>query len=276
MKPFFILPFDHRAALTHEIFNAAYPPTPIIAKKMSALKKIIWDGFLLGYKEVKDFGDCGILLDDEYGSAILDDAKKRGITHILSTEKSGATGFSFIHGKGFGRAIIKRDPTFAKALVNYTIGDTELNNDNQEKLHELSHFCIEEGVPLMLEPLFHGKKSALIMATIGMQDMQRHGIRPTVWKIEPMPTQKDWKKLAKIAQAPMIVLGRNAPIKEVDEWIKTAASSGVVDGFAVGRTVFFDALKKYIAKTITRKEAVALIAKNYVHYAKLWKKYQTN
>lgn len=270
MKPLFILPFDHRSGIIHELFGVMYPPNPTVAKKVIALKKIIWDGFLLGYKTVKDLGDCGILLDEEFGSAILDDAKKRGITHILTTENSGGSGFSFIHGKGFGRAILKRDPTYAKALVNYTTGETALNNDNQEKLHELSHFCITEGVPLVLEPLFHGKKSALSMATLGIQDMHRHGIYPAIWKVEPMPTQKDWKKLAKVAKVPLILLGRNAPMQEVDEWIKTAAASGAVDGFAIGRTVFFEALKKYVAKTITRKEAVDLIAKNYVHFVKLW------
>ena len=274
MKPLFILPFDHRNGIIHELFGVVYPPNPTIAKKVVALKKIIWDGFLLGYKTTKTLGDCGILVDEEFGSAILDDAQRLGITHILTTEKSGTTGFGFVHGKGFGRAIIQRDPTYAKALVNYTVGDTELNNDNSEKLRELSHFCIEEGIPLMLEPLFHGKKSAFAMASAGIHDMHNHGIRPAMWKLEPMPTQKDWKKLAKITKVPMVLLGRNASMKEVDEWITTAAKSGVVDGFAIGRTVFFDALKKYVAKTLTRDAAVELIAKNYIHYVKLWNRSQ--
>lgn len=276
MKPLFILPFDHRTGLTHELFGVVYPPNPIVAKKIIALKKMIWEGFLDGYHKANAIGDCGILVDEEFGSDIIEKAKNLDITHIVSTEKSGGSGFKFIHGKGFGRALVKQDPTFAKALVNYTPGDIELNEANMEKLHELSHFCITEGIPLMLEPLFHGTQSALAMATIGIRDMHNHNIRPAIWKLEPMPTRSDWKKLAKIAQAPMILLGRNAPMKEVDDWVKIAAASGVVDGFAIGRTIFFDALKGFVAKTLTRKEAVALITKNYLHYIKLWKKYSTN
>lgn len=276
MKPLFILPFDHRTGLTHELFGVVYPPNPTIVKKIIALKKIIWEGFLDGYHKAKTIGDCGILVDEEFGTNIIEEAKRLDITHIISTEKSGGTGFSFIHGKGFGRALIKRDPTFAKALVNYTLGDTELNEDNMEKLAELSRFCIEERIPLILEPLFHGTQSPLAMATIGIRDMHRHDIHPAIWKLEPMPTRNDWKKLAKIAKAPMILLGRNAPMKEVDNWVKIAAASGAVDGFAIGRTIFFDALKGFLAKKLTRKETVTLITKNYLHYINLWKKYSAN
>lgn len=270
MKPLFILPFDHRSGLTHELFQVAYPPSPAIAKKIITLKAIIFDGFLQAYKTVKDEGDCGILVDEEFGAVILAKAKKLGITHIVSTEKSGGATFQFIHGRGFGRALIKQDPTFAKALVNYNLGDKDLNEEKMEKLQELSHFCIEEGIPLMLEPLIHGRQSPLKRATIALKDMQKHGIHPTVWKLEMLPTMKDWRKLAPIAQVPMILLGHGAAMKEVDGWVVTAAKSGVVDGFAIGRTIFFEPIKKYTEKTFTRKQAIDAIAKNYVHYVKLW------
>ncbi len=272
MKPLFILPFDHRSGITHELFQVAYPPNATIAKKIVALKGIIFDGFLQAYKNIKDEGDCGILVDEEFGDAILQKAKKLGITHIVSTENSGGSTFSFVHGKGFGRALIKRDATFAKALVNYNIGDRDLNEEKMEKLTELSHFCIEEGIPLMLEPLIHGKPSPVSRAITAIRDMQKHGIHPAVWKLEMLPTIKDWKKLAPIAKAPMILLGRGAGIKEVDQWVITAAKSGVVDGFAIGRTIFFEPIKKFTEKTFTRAQAVDAIATNYTHFVKLWKR----
>lgn len=275
MKPLFILPFDHRSGLTHELFQVAYPPSAAIAKKIVTLKAIIFDGFLQAYKSVKEEGDCGILVDEEFGTTILSKAKKLGITHIVSTEKSGGATFQFIHGRGFGRALVKRDPTFAKALVNYNLGDTDLNEEKMEKLQELSHFCIEEGIPLMLEPLIHGKASPLKRATIALRDMQKHGIHPAIWKLEMLPTMKDWKKLAPIAKAPMILLGHGASMKEVDDWVVTAAKSGVVDGFAIGRTIFFEPVKKYTEKTFTRKQAVDAVSKNYIHYVKLWNRSRT-
>ena len=273
MKPLFILPFDHRSGLTHELFQVAYPPNATIAKKIIVLKGIIFDGFLKAYATMKDEGDCGILVDEEFGDAILAKAKKLGISHTVSTETSGGSTFGFIHKKGFGRALLKRDPTFAKALVNYNIGDRELNEEKMEKLAELSHFCIQESIPLMLEPLIHGKPSPFNRAAIAIRDMQRHDIRPALWKLEMLPTMKDWKKLSMITKAPMILLGHGATMKEVDSWVITAAKSGAVDGFAIGRTIFFEPIKKFHEKVWTKTQAVDAIAKNYIHYIKLWKKY---
>lgn len=273
MKPLFILPFDHRSGLTHELFDAAYPPNPAIGKKIVALKNLIFDGFLAAYPSLQKYGECGILVDEEFGSKILDRAKAMGITHAVSTETSGGSSFGFIHGKGFGRALLKRDPTYAKALMNYTVGEAETNNAKMKKIRELSDFCRDEGVPFMFEPLVHGGKSPLTMTTTMMKDMHKHGIYPTLWKLEMQRTAKDWKKLDTIAKAPMILLGHGESMDVVDGWVETAAKSGVVDGFAIGRTIFFEPIKKFHDKKIDKKKAVELIAKNYTHFVKLWVKH---
>ena len=272
MKPLFILPFDHRSGLTHEIFAAAYPPNPTIGKKIVALKNIIFDGFLAAYPTLQKYGECGILVDEEFGSKILDRAKAMGITHAVSTETSGGSSFGFIHGKGFGRALLKREPTYAKALMNYTVGESETNLPKMKMIRDLSDFCRDEGVPFMFEPLVHGGKSPLAMTTTMMNDMHKHGIYPTLWKLEMQRTVKDWKKLDTVAKAPMILLGHGESMEVVDKWVETAAKSGVVDGFAIGRTIFFEPIKKYHEKKIDKKKAIELIAKNYTHFVKLWVK----
>ena len=53
-------------------------------------------------------------------------------------------------------------------------------------------------------------------------------------------------------------------------WIETAAKSGIPDGFAIGRTIFFTALEWLRDKKISREEAVQMIAKNYIHFIHLW------
>jgi myo-inositol catabolism protein IolC len=273
MKPLFILPFDHRSGLARELFHAAYPTNATTGKKIAALKRVIFEGFLAAYPTAQKYGDCGILVDEEFGTPILNEAKRQGIITAVSTETSGASVFDFVHKRGFGRALIARDPTYAKALVNYTLGDNDLNEEKMSKLRVLSEFCEAEGIPLMLEPLVHGKKSPLSMATIMIRDMEKHGVRPSLWKLEMQKSSRDWKKLAKIAKAPMILLGHGESMKVVDGWVVDAAKSGAVDGFAIGRTIFFEPIKKLHEKTWTKKKAVDAIAKNYLHYVKLWHKH---
>ncbi len=273
MKPLFILPFDHRSGLTRELFNISYPPNATIGKKISALKRVIFEGFLAAYPTAQKYGDCGILVDEEFGTPILNEAKRKGIIFAVSTETSGTSTFDFVHKRGFGRALIQRDPTYAKALVNYHLGDDELNHEKMKRLRQLSEFCETEGIPLMLEPLVHGKKSPLSMTTTMIRDMNKHGVRPALWKLEMQRSAKDLKQLAKVAKAPMILLGHGESMKVVDGWVIDAAKSGAVDGFAIGRTIFFEPIKKFHEKTFTKKRAVEAIAKNYLHYVKLWAKH---
>ncbi len=273
MKPLFILPFDHRSGLTHELFAVPYPPSPAIAKKIVALKNLIFEGFLLAHQKGSALGELGILIDEEFGSAVIKKAKALGVFCAISTEKSGGSTFSFVHGRGFGRALVEQAPTYAKALVQYTIGDDDLNEEKMTKLKALSVFCQDEGIPLMLEPLLTGKKSALTMATTMIRDMHAHGVYPALWKLEPMPSARAWQKLDAVARAPMILLGRGAALPEVERWIITAAKSGVVDGFAIGRTIFFEPIKKFHEGKITRAQAKEQIAKNYLRCIRTWNKH---
>lgn len=271
MKPLFMLPFDHRSGFLRELFEKAYPPSPTVAKRVVALKRIIYDGFLLAFPAVSKVGTPAILVDEEFGLAIFNDAKERGIVTALSTEKSGASSFTFIHGKGFGRALLRREPDYAKALVNYTVGDHDLNAEKAAKLAELSAFCEENSLGFLIEPLLHGKGSPLSRAQTMARDFLRAGIRPSIWKLEGLPRASDWKKLHKTIKAPIIVLGRGQGKAEVEQWIKAAATSGVVDGFAIGRTIFMQPLLDYTKKKATRAQTVEKIAKNYLHFVKLWK-----
>lgn len=265
-----MLPFDHRSGFLRELFEKAYPPSPAIAKRVITLKKIIYDGFLKAVPEVSRFGTPAILVDEEFGLAIFEDAKKRGIVTALSTEKSGVTSLVFEHGKGFARALARREPTYAKALVHYTIGDHELNAEKAKKLAELADACKDQGIGYLLEPLLHGKGTPLARAQTMTSEFLRAGVRPDVWKLEGLPKADDWKKLAKSVKAPMIILGRGQSKVEVETWVKAAASSGVVDGFAIGRTIFMGPLLEYTKKKCTRTHAVEQIAKNYLHFVKMW------
>ena len=60
----------------------------------------------------------------------------------------------------------------------------------------------------------------------------------------------------------MIVLGRGENEEKVRLWLSVAARTPGVIGFAVGRTVFWDALKQHKESKLSREKAVAKIATN--------------
>jgi myo-inositol catabolism protein IolC len=60
-----------------------------------------------------------------------------------------------------------------------------------------------------------------------------------------------------------IVLGRGAAEERVAEWLRQAAGVEGFKGFAIGRTIWWDALAKWLAGQMDPDETAELIAANY-------------
>jgi 5-dehydro-2-deoxygluconokinase len=60
-----------------------------------------------------------------------------------------------------------------------------------------------------------------------------------------------------------IILGRGADEAKVLHWLQVAASVRGFDGFAVGRTIWHDALAGFLAGQLSRDDAVQHIAARY-------------
>jgi 5-dehydro-2-deoxygluconokinase len=241
----------------------------------------------------------GILVDEEYGSKILKQAAKKQHIFAVPVEASGQTTFKFQHGNKFGQSLIKIGPTFAKALVRYNPDNQADNQIQLKRLKKLSNFCIKNSIRLMIEPLVpptveqlkkvggdqrkYDKKLRPALMTKMVKEFHHAGIEPDVWKVEALETKKAWNDLAKVVRntrarraVNIIVLGRGGNRQLVDQWVKTAASSGQVNGFAIGRTIFFKPLEDFRDGKFKKQETVDQIAKNYLHYINLWRKHAKN
>ncbi|MBU0569853.1 DUF2090 domain-containing protein, partial [Patescibacteria group bacterium] len=199
----------------------------------------------------------------------------------------------------FDEHLEKYDPTFAKVLVRYNPANKKDNLIQLKRLKKLSNFCDKSAMRFMLEVLIPPTETQLkkvkgdqhkfdqkirpdlMVKTV--KEMHRAGIEPDVWKITGVETNKDWEKISKAIRdgrqrraVAIIVLGRSASKQQVNLWIKTAAASGLVNGFAIGRTIFFQPLEDYRDKKINRTEAVENIAQNYLRFITLWRKNAKN
>lgn len=274
MNPLFILPFDHRTSFARDLLAKPYPVKGADKKKLIECKSIIFEAMLWAKDRYTGNGAIATIIDEEFGTPVIRAAKKHGIPFALTTEASGHDEFRFLHGAEFGSALKRVRPTFAKALVYYLPGNEKANAIARKRLKKLSAWCEKEQLDFMLEVLVgdmpENKKEAAIAKTI--DEMQADGIRPTVWKIEGLPTAQAWKRLAKHTDAQMIMLGRGESQKQVDDWLKAAAQSGKAIGFAVGRTIFLKAIVAYVAGTKTREETIEAIGKNYLRAMRLWDK----
>ena len=115
------------------------------------------------------------------------------------------------------------------------------------------------------DPFDRQMRSALMRQAI--KDLQAGGVKPDVLKIEGLDERDDCERIVTMARREgrdgvgCIVLGRGADEARVRRWLATAASVEGFIGFAVGRTTFWDAVAGYRARTLTRNEAAAQIAR---------------
>lgn len=272
MRELFILPFDHRSTFAKKLLGFDYPVEGEQAQTVINMKEIVFEAFLQVYHdEEKLQNSMAILVDEEFGSGIIAQAKELGVKFAVSTEKSGQEIFTFEYDD-YRDHLLKLLPTYAKALVRYNPSRREDNEVQLARLKELSDFCHEHQIGLMLEPLVAGEAEQFELMRQTMQQILEAEVSPDLWKLEGLDEASQWQQLDTLASADMIMLGRGESRKRVESWIKAAAESGVMRGFAIGRTIFLDALRQFRQEAITREEAVAKIAENYRYFIDLWQR----
>lgn len=295
-KDLFILPFDHRGSFQAKLFGIKdRDPTHEEHENICFYKNMIYDGFKLALEQGVPADKAGILVDEQFGTEIAKDAIKNGYSLSMPAEKSGQDEFDFEYGHQFEDHIKEFDPTFVKVLVRYNPeGDAAVNHTQLQRLKRLSDFCHRTDHKFMFELLVPHTEEQLrncngsvaqYDATMrpklmiqAMEQIQREGIEPDVWKLEGIETSEDSKAVATQARASgrdfvgVIVLGRGENAEKVRTWLSVAAKTPGVIGFAVGRTVFWDALKGYKDGKLSREKAIAQIADNYRGFCELWLK----
>lgn len=256
----FILPFDHRSSFIRDVLKVQGKPNKKQKEIISHLKETIFLGFLNYARNKKNFG---ILVDEEYGTEIIREAKKEKTIVSVSAEKSGKQEFEFEYGNKFKEHIKKFKPDYVKILVRYS-----LKNDNRKQLanfKKLDQFCKKNNYKILFELLIKEKaKSDKIIKEI------RTSIEPDIWKLEG---DNNWNKIIKSINknSRIIMLGRGENTKMVEKWIKNAKQHKEIIGFAIGRTIFFNPIKNYYNKKITREESIKQISNNLKNFVNLWK-----
>jgi 5-dehydro-2-deoxygluconokinase len=293
-QPLYILPFDHRGSFETGMFGWKGALTAEQTARIAAAKQVIYDGFKQAIARGVTKAKGGILVDEQFGAAILRDAAHDGFIFACPAEKSGQEEFDFEYGEDFAQHIEAFHPTFSKVLVRYNPeGDRELNLRQAERLKRLSNylqaaqrslFMFELLVPAekaQLEKVKGDKnrydlelRPQLMVETI--RELQNAGVEPDVWKIEGLDRREDCEQITATVRAGgrdtvgCIILGRGADEQKVIEWLTTAATVPGFIGFAVGRTDFWEPLVGWRDNKISRETAVEQIASEYMRFVEIF------
>jgi myo-inositol catabolism protein IolC len=291
----YILAFDHRGSFQKKMFGIEGDPTPEETEKISDAKRLIFEGMLEAVSRGAEAGATGVLVDEQFGSNIPSRAREHGLKLAMPVEKSGQNEFDFQYGDEFGAHIEKFDPDFAKVLVRYNPDDpdTAMNERQFGRLKTLadwlhSHdrkFLFELLVPATDEQLasvdgdtdrYDAELRPELMRR-AIEDAQNAGIEVDVWKIEGVDEQSDAAMLAEQARSgsgregvTCVLLGRGASTEKVEQWLREASPVEGFIGFAIGRSIWWDALKGFLSDELERSAAAAQIADNYLHFVRVY------
>ena len=295
----YILAFDHRGSFQKKMFGIEGDPSPEETDTISDAKKLIYEGMEIAVERGVDADATGVLVDEQFGSDIPKLAREHGLKLAQPVEKSGQNEFDFEYGDDFGEHILSFDPAFSKVLVRYNPeDDAEVNQRQLGKLKRLADWLHEHDRKFLFELLVPATDEQL--ASVGgdtdrfdaelrpelmrraIAETQDFGCEVDIWKIEGVDAREDAETLARQTRSGegrenvvCVLLGRGASDEKVDQWLRVAAPVQGFVGFAIGRSIWWDALKGFLDGSLAREDAAQRIADNYLRFIRVYEEQET-
>jgi myo-inositol catabolism protein IolC len=283
-----ILPFDHRASFSRDLMHLSGELTLENFQKILELKEMVLASFemcaneYVNDKKLYRPEEFGVLVDELYGAGVISKIKKTNYVLAIPVEKSGKDIFDFENGEDFAESLLKIKPTYAKVLIRYNPENVADNKVQLERLAKLQEFSDKTGQKILLEVLvpatkdFTGDKADYdlntrpVLTAKAILELTQY-IRPHIWKIEGIAQKYLPRVIDSInPNSKIIILGRNASDEQVCSWLKDASIYPDVVGFAVGRSVFFVPLQKYLAGNLTKDQAIQNMYESLAKFTQFW------
>ena len=292
----FILAMDHRDSLERDVYGFGETLTPEQSTLIARHKSLIFDGLRRAIEDGADAASAGVLVDERFGAAVARSAREHGVDLAMPIERSGQKLFTLEYGTladdDWLDHIAAFDPDQVKVLVRDNPDDDPASRAKQfAALAEVSWalgaaartFLVELLVPATDAQLASVGGDALSYDTelrpaLTVQvitELQQHRVEPTIWKIEGLETPEAAVGIVAAAQqggrdeVRCIVLGRDALPERLDHWLKVAAPVPGFIGFAIGRSIWEQALRDHLVGG-SDEELVARVATEYAHYATVY------
>jgi len=264
-----VFAFDHRAQ-----FEAMSGATP---ERIGAFKELCLRAAL----QVADGRPGhGILCDNRLGRRALQAASGSGLWIGRPVEWPGSRPLVLEPEVGADCGGLAEWPleNVVKVLCSYHPDDSDPVKAGQEatvtRLYQAARRnrleMLLEIIPSKVGPVTDATSAAVI------QRFYDIGVFPDWWKLEPFASADAWAEAcAAISRNDphtrgVVVLGLDAGEDELAAALALAARHDLVKGFAVGRTIFADAARGWLAGEIDDGAAVADMAARYQRLCRIW------
>ena len=273
----YVLAFDHRRSLMTSLLGVHGQPSPAHVRVALDLKRLIWNGLERALDAGVPRERAGALVDLTYGRSVATAARASGVALAVPIETSGRREFA-VEREDWRSVLDEVDPTWAKVLVRYNPdGDDARNARQRSSLALVADQLGRAGRGFMFELLVPPEPAQLAgvgsdrarydrdirpgLMVRAIDELQRSGIEPDIWKIEGLDRREDCEAVADQVgaagrRARCIVLGRGRDAERVDAWLRAAAPVIGFAGFAIGRSIWWDAARAYVESAASTSPAL--------------------
>ncbi|KFA97107.1 bifunctional 5-dehydro-2-deoxygluconokinase/5-dehydro-2-deoxyphosphogluconate aldolase [Vibrio sp. ER1A] len=268
-----ILAFDHRIQLEQMAQDVGAS-----LSQLPKLKKLILEAYSETVSEQGLQGGAGLLCDSTYGQAALNEATGKGWWIGRPIELPGSRPLELEHGNIGSQLVSWPKEHIVKCLVFYHPDDAhELKKQQERLLSDVYLACCQSGHELLIEvilPSSMPQGDNYYIETI--QRLYQLGIKPDWWKLPPL-LPEGWRAVEDLVSSNdshcygVVLLGLDASKEALAEGFKHAQASKLVKGFAVGRTIFGEPSKAWLANQLDDDTFKANIKANYLTLVSAWK-----
>jgi 5-dehydro-2-deoxygluconokinase len=271
--PVFAFAFDHRS----QFFDLAQEAGAGEAR-LPKLKKLFVEAVGQTEASLGLAGSVGMLCDDRYGQDALSAATGRGWWIGRPVELPGSNPLVFDRGRSIGTSLITwPHEHVVKCLVRFHPDDDVENRLEQEaQIRALYDAVQASGHELLLE-IIPPREPARAADTVlrALTRLYNLNIFPEWWKLEPM-TAAEWTAIDALIETRdpycrgVLLLGLAANADTLAAGFADARASRTCRGFAVGRTIFHEPSRKWLAGDIDDAALVRAVRANFESLIRAW------
>jgi 5-dehydro-2-deoxygluconokinase len=221
----------------------------------------------------------GAIIDDQYGEELLEQltGSRRWLARPI--EKANVLPLEFIGGLDVGLTIQSWPREHVvKCLIRYDFETSpEIRAVQELQLQRLLGACRILDRELLLEvlPTVRCDPAKFKVAEV-VDHLYGCRIFPDWWKVESPQREEEWSDLsATILEHDaecrgVILLGKGVPLDELCPSIAAARKYDLCKGFAVGRSVFQDAVEAWFKRDCDDDQCVQRIEANFLELIEAW------
>ncbi|QIN84343.1 5-dehydro-2-deoxygluconokinase [Rubrobacter tropicus] len=222
---------------------------------------------------------AGVLIDDVYGGEALEELTGSGAWISRAVEVAKSRPVEFVGGPNVA-ATLRAWPEEHVVKCNLYMhpgDDGEIQKVQEERVLQLYDACLVNDRRLLLEvqpapgTSYDGESVAGLIGRF-----YEIGVRPEWWKIPPNPDPAVWARIGSVVRehdpycAGLLVLGQAMEEEKLAESFAAAASEPLCRGFAIGRSIYGEPARRWLAGEMDDEGLMSSVAERYGRMNALW------